>query len=507
VANLAKLRATNLKNAQGNSLKASEKRQQAAQAKVKSARFNLEAKKALSQAAVQRGTESSRIRGSLSQPALQLPNLAENSTNRFRISYTEKLQYALVSYRELLRFYRSAGANDIPILDRDSTWSGALEKWAEEARTMFNTSIDQDDPQIVEWDLTPEQIAALLSPEGFRVFFASEITEALPLFTVNNELEHYLQKNDLLSSPWKREFARVGINLSNQVSAQLDEGGNWKIIDKRTTPIRVTSYARNLELVDYWNIKPVRSWNIQSEALTYTAMNTLTVTRQHEPFTGALPLFTVNRELESYLQEGKLLNSPWKKEFARVGINLSNRASTNLDEVGNWRIIDEQEGLTCTVMNTLTVTRRQEPPAAGRSPLPNQYWEQIAPEAARTGRLIGVFLDASIEGTDQKISETDYQIEVKYLNDFRFDRKQVKLLRTSKPLRRGRTVFLQKDISPATALENISKLSKDEGEPHPYAVQGTPLSGTTLIRLFALGVKQFNKIKIRLLYKYYAPAG
>jgi hypothetical protein len=424
VAGLAKLRAANLKGAQENSLKASEKRQQATQAKVKSAQFNLESKKALSQAAMQRGAESSRIRGSLSQPALQLPNLSANSTNRLRVSYTGLLKDASGAYRELLRFYKSAGATDIPVLDRNSKWSEALENWAGKAQTQFNTSIDQEDPQTVEWDLTPEQIAALLSPDGFRVVFAPQITEALPLFTVSRELESYLREGKLLNSPWKRAFAQVGINLSSEVSAELDGGGNWKIVDKQTALIRVTSYRRNGD--------PFYSWNIQSEAVTYTAIS---------------------------------------------------------------------QG------NTLTVTRRQEPPTAGRSPLPNQYWEQIAPEAATTGRLIGVFLDATIELTDQKLSESDYQIEVKHLGDFWFDRKQIKLLHTAKPLRRSRTFFLQKDVSPEKALENINTLSKSEGDPHPYAVQGTPLSGTTLIRLLPLGNRQFSKVKVRLLYKFYAPAG
>jgi hypothetical protein len=207
------------------------------------------------------------------------------------------------------------------------------------------------------------------------------------------------------------------------VSAELDEGGNWKIVDKQTVPIRVTSFT--IKSV------PFHSWNIQSEAVTYT--------------------------------------------------------------------VKSEE-------NTLTVTRRQEPPAAGRSPLPNQYWEQIVPEAATTGRLIGVFLDATIEGTDQKLTESDYEIKVRHLGDFWTNRKQVKLLHTTKPLRRGRTVFLGKNVTPEKALENINIISKSEGDPHPYAVQGTPLSGTTLIRLFPVGARQFSKMKVRLLYKFYAPA-
>lgn len=421
VANLAKLRATNLRSAQENSLKASEKRQQAAQAKVLSAQFNLEAKRALSQAAMQRGAESSRIRGRLSNPALQLSNLAVNSTSRLRLDYVRYLEIATGLYRELVRFYRSAGATEIPALDRNSKWGEGLQVWAREAQTMFNTSIDQDDPQIVEWDLTPEHIAALLSPNGFRVFLASQITEAIPLFTVGRDLEIYLLEDKLLASPWQQAFAQEGIDLSTEVNAVLDVGGNWKIVDKQPRPIRAISYGEDGN--------PFHSWRIESEPITY-----------------------------SVIAKGA----------------------------------------------TLTVTRRQEPPAIGRSPLPNQYWEQISLEAARTGRLIGIFLDAVIEGTDQKLSESDYTIEAKYLGDYWSDRKSVKLLHTTKSVRRSRTVMLQKDVTPEIALKTINDLSISEGDPHPYAVQGTPLSGTTLIRLVATGTRQFTKMKIRLLYKFYA---
>jgi hypothetical protein len=399
-----------------------------AQAKVKSAQFGLEAKKALSQAAMQRGAECSRIRGSLSQPSLQLPNLATDSTNRLRAEYASSLEKATGYYRELLRFYKSAGVTAITALDRNSQWSAALTKWKEDAQKHFTTSIDQDDPQTVEWDLTPEQIAALLSPSGFRVFFASWITESLPLFTVSREFVKSLQEDQLLDSRWKKEFAQVGINLSDQASAKQDSGGNWKIVDKPTVPVRVMSYERKEK--DGPLQPSSHSWQIPSEAATYTVQSQ---------------------------------------------------------------------------RDSLTVTRRQEPPESGRSPLPDQYWEQIDLEAAETGRLIGVFLDATIEDAEQKLSESDYKIEVIHSGDFWINRKNVKLLHKPKPLRDGRTVFLQKDDSPAVALKTINDITTSEGDPHLYAFQGTPLAGTTRIRLIARSNRQFNKMKVRLLYKFYSP--
>lgn len=430
VANLAKLKATTLRNAQDNSLKASENRQQAAQSGVKSKQFNLQAKKALSQAAMQRGSEASRIRGSLSQPALRLPNLTANSTSRLRERYVELLKDAACNYRELLRFYKSAGATDIPTLERKDTWSEALGNWAKEAQTKFNTAIDQDDPQIVEWDLTPEQIAALLSLDGFRVVFASHITESLPLFSMSRALADLKEEQGgLLNSFCKMAFAEAGIHLSDHARAELDGNGpNWRIIDSQTTLIPVTAYEYNNDNKCYTFS---HKWNIRSEAATYTAI--------------------------------------------------------------------PQDDM-------LTVTRRQKPPKAGRSPLPNQYWEKISPDAARTGRLIGVFLDAFIEGTNQKLTESDFTINVNHLGDFWFDRKQVRLLHMAKQLPSSRTIFLHKGVSPEAALQDICNISKNEGDPHPYAVQGTPLSGTTFIRLDARGNQQFSKMKIKFLYKFYSPA-
>ncbi|BBD63257.1 hypothetical protein NIES2109_61070 (plasmid) [Nostoc sp. HK-01] len=431
---LAKLKATNLQTAQENALQASEKRQLAAQAKVTAAQFNLASKKAQEQAAMRRAAEASRIRGNLSQPPLRLPNLSADAINNLRVSYTQSLGDAFSAYRELLRFYYSAGATNIPKLKRNSsTWSEVLGKWTEDAQKYFSTSIDREDPQTVEWELTPEQIVALLSPDGFRVIFAPGITDAPPLFTVDIELKSYLQENKLLNSPWIKAFAQVGINLSDEVSAELErtelDGDGisiWKITDKQTKLISVVAYKRNGEMSHVWNIN--------SEPVSYT-------------------VFVFSKR------------------------------------------------------NIIEVTRRQKPPSVGRSPFPNQYWRPIDEDAAKTGRLIGVFLDATIKGTNTKLRESDYRVEVKHLGDFWSDQKQIQLLHTTKLLRSDRTVFLEQNATPKQALEAIINSSEGEGDPHPYAVQGTPLSGTTLIRLVSQGTQEFNNIKLMLLYKFNASAG
>jgi hypothetical protein len=422
VANLSKLRATNLQGAQENSLKASEKRQQAAQAKVKSAQFNLEAKKALSQGAVRRGAESSRIRGMLSQPALQLPNLAANATNRLRSSYLEALESAFRSYRELLRFYDAIGITTPSVEPISEQWSSFLEKHKEQ---LTNPSDKNDRPSVkfetIEWDLTPEQISSLLSPDGFRVVLASDITEAPHLFSVGKELQSYLETNKLANSPWIKEFAQVGINLSDKVTSELDGSGpNWKITDNQTRIVPITAYDEKGNLS--------HTWNIQSEAISYTATD---------------------------------------------------------------------EG------NTLTVSRRQLPLSEGRSPYPNQYWDKIDSKAIQTGRLVGVFLDAPIGSSTQRISGSDYKMKVNHLGDFWVNSKQVKLLHSTLELMDNRTIFLQATSSPPATLDEINKLAKSEGDPPPYTIQGTPLSGTINIHLESLGNKQFNKVKLWILYKYY----
>lgn len=433
VANLAKLREANRAEEKKKLLEASLKRQEGAQSKVKAARLNIEVRHAEAQAAMRRGAEASRIRGVLGRPALRLPNLSADATTRLRSNYVEALLESFRWYRELLRFYYAAGATEIPTIQRSTIqtddskkWSKAFEFWQEQAIQGFNTAFALDDPQTVEWDLTPEQIAALLSPDGFRMLFASDILENPTLFTVPAEWKSYLEGNNLVNSPWIKAFAQAGINLSGEISAEIDESGpNWKIIDNQTGDILVSSYQDNGAINHRWNI-----------------------TKEHITYTVILP------------------------------------PSGSEEQI-------------------LKVTRRQEPPLKGRSPLSNQYWVQISPEAAETGRIVGAFLEANIEGTAQKITEDDYQIDAKHLGDSWLNKKQVKLLHQAKKLEGAREIFLTDGRSPIDTLTAIRDFTEIEGEPTPFTVQGMPLSGTLSIRLRPLGVKQFNAIKLKVLYKYY----
>jgi hypothetical protein len=117
--------------------------------------------------------------------------------------------------------------------------------------------------------------------------------------------------------------------------------------------------------------------------------------------------------------------------------------------------------------------------------------------------LVGVFLDAPIGSSTQRISGSDYKMKVNHLGDFWVNSKQVKLLHSTLELMDNRTIFLQATSSPPATLDEINKLAKSEGDPPPYTIQGTPLSGTINIHLESLGNKQFNKVKLWILYKYY----
>jgi hypothetical protein len=117
--------------------------------------------------------------------------------------------------------------------------------------------------------------------------------------------------------------------------------------------------------------------------------------------------------------------------------------------------------------------------------------------------LVGVFLDVPIRGDTQRLSDFDYQMKVNHLGDFWVNRKQIKLLHTTLALRSNRCIFLQAGASPPATLLEINALAGSEGDLPPYTIQGTPLAGTIAIRLKSQGNKEFDRVKLWMLYKYY----
>jgi uncharacterized protein YcfJ len=450
VADLAKLRATNLKDAQRNSLKASEKRQQAAQAKVKSAQFNLEAKKALSQAAMQRGAEASRIRGTLSQPALRLPNPAVNATSRLRVDYINTLRPAFRAYRELLRYYKAAYSvvdpslqEQIPVLSKDGSWFNRFNSW--NVKDVFDSPKDpSQSSKSFAWDLTPQQIKSLFTPDGFKLIIAPHVEEQPILFSVPQEWQVYLDQLNRLNDGgiassdraeieqlwkpgfkqlWIQEFRRNGIDLSEQIVVKTEDSKkNWKIEDQKTESVEISV------LPEEGGVPPIQ-WEIK-KSISYSV---------------------------------------------------------------------KKNG------NRLFVTLRSLPEDLGYSDFSDRHFKRIDRSEARTGRIAAIFLTGKIRDSETDLEETNYEIKVTHLGDIwtTDSNKKIKV-----QLRKQRNLQDQRDffISPSAGLEErlitAQSFFQSQGDPDIFGVQGNPLSGTTVIRLNPKGsaAPPFKSLKLQVLY-------
>jgi hypothetical protein len=451
VANLAKLRETNIRNAKENSLKASEKRQQAAQAKVKAAQFNLEAKKALSQAAVQRGAEASRIRGTLSQPALQLPNLAENTTSRLRLNYVNTLSLAFRAYRELLRYYRVAYSvvdpslqAQIPVLPQDGSWFDRFSDWNTEIGDVFNSPEDPSQTSVdFAWDLTPQQIKSLFTPDGFKLIIAPHIEEQPILFSVPQEWQVYLDQLNRLNDDgiepsirdeveqlwkpqfkqlWVQEFRKNGIDLSDQIAVMTESTNlTWRIEERTTKPVQISVLPEGSELPIQWKI---------SKPISYSV-------RKNE--------------------------------------------------------------------NRLFVTLRNRPADLGQSDFSDRHFKRINRSEARTGRIAAIFLTGKIQGSETDLGEADYEIKVTHLGDVwtnGLNNKPKVQLRRPRNLQDQRDFFISLSTNLYDRLEDQRVFFQGQGDPDIYGVQGNPLSGTTVIRLNPTGdaAPPFENLKLQVLY-------
>lgn len=454
VANLAKLRQENLRDAQGNSLKASEKRQQAAQAKVKAAQFNLEAKKALSQAAVQRGAEASRIRGTLSQPALQLPNFSENTTSRLRAKYVDALSLAFRAYRELLRYYKVAYSvvdpslqAQIPILPQDGSWFDRFSAWNTEIGDVFNSpqSPSQTSADFA-WDLTPQQIKSLFTPDGFKLIIAPHVEEQPVLFSVPQEWQVYLDQLNRLNDDgigpsirdeveqlwkpqfkqlWVQEFRKNGIDLSDQIAVKTETTDvNWWIEDRTTKPVLISALLEDSTSPIQWEISKPTSYSV-------------------------------------------------KKNESRLFVTLRNR-----------------------------------PADLGQSDFSDRHFKKINRSEARTGRIAAIFLSGKVQNSVADLGEGEYEIKVTHLGDLwttgLIDKLKVQLRRPRK-LQDHRDFFISintDSVGLRSRLGGERNFFQEQGDPDIYGVQGNPLSGTTVIRLNPKGsaAPPFENLKLQVLY-------
>ncbi|MDZ8262905.1 hypothetical protein [Nostoc sp. ChiQUE01b] len=452
VANLAKLRATNLQGAQENSLKASEKRQLGAQAKVKSAQFNLEAKKALSQAVMRRGAEASRIRGTLSQPALQLPNLAANATNRLRVDYVDVLKQASRAYRELLRYYYAAysvvdpSLQKIPVLLRDGSWFNNFTKWHQAIGDKFSSpQAPSQASDSFEWDLTPQQIKSLFTSEGFKLIIAPHVEEKPILFSVPQEWQIYLDQLNRLNENigndeknlieqlwrpgfnklWIQEFRKNGITISDLVSITTeDTTKNWRIKDLETKPIEISFLPVGSALTVKWDIQKSISYSVIKDA------------------------------------------------------------------------------------DRLFITLRNSPEDLGQSDFNDRHFKSIDKFEAGTGRIAAIFLTGQVRNSTQFLKETDYAIQVSHLGDIWTIDSGTKIkvqLRKQRNLQDQRDFFIPLGTDLIARLNGEKNFFDGQGDPDIFGVQGNPLSGTTVIKLKPKGgaAPAFENLKLQVLYTFW----
>jgi hypothetical protein len=433
VVQLAKLRETDLANAQKNTLEAAKARRDGAKAKVKAAKAGLESKQALAEGANKRGAEASRIRVLLSQPPLRLVDepLALATTNARR-KHAEALNRAFRAYRELLRYFVAFQGNEPKLIEQPvTTWSDVLVLALKEVDDTFLQGAIPSAPDPLTWELTPEQIASLFTPSGFRVIVGPQVPESedFPLFNVSGAWEALLTSEQTVipeTSPWREEFRRYGIVLSDNATTELDSAGpNWKIVSFRQDPVPVFFYEERRKLDSV-------KWNIPLDvepAITYTI----------------------------------------KKENGQ-----------------------------------LVVTRRQRPLSAGRSAYNNAYFDFIGAAQASKARVVGVLLSGNVDGTAQKIASGDYEVEIEHLGDTYTSKKTV-LLHKPKKLSRNRIRFLETTTGSALqAIKEIQEILDVEGDPDPFRVTGTPLSGTTIIRFTQQGGLPFFNLKVQIVWKFYA---
>ncbi|HHY56707.1 MAG TPA: hypothetical protein GYA08_14870 [Chloroflexi bacterium] len=453
-ATLGRLSQEKIAEAKAQSTQAAAARARAAQARITAARAALEARRAYLQAALRRGSEAGRIRTFLAAPALPILDIAAAELAQARTRHVRNLERAMQAYRELVRFYRSIDASEdkIPLLARpdllsaganqSATWSDVFREWRQAVTDSFTSAgiAQQKTPEPLQWELTPEQIAALASPTGLRIVIGPQEDESPLLVRVSTGLAALLPADNTvapLAESWRRIFAENGVQLAADMRVKVESRASGKPVrwlvyaaTPAGEPVDVVSHAR-IDGAD----TPVLTWSI-------------------EP---------------------------------REAIGFDVRMADNKQELEVRRI------------------QHLRPQTNARSALPDRALERIPSQAARTGRMVGLFLTLHDRNTGRLLSDNEYTMFVEHLGDVWYSPREVRLFRprTSAQLG-GRFHFIRDTDDPLSYLQRRVDFAKLEGDPELLSVQGMPLSGTLVIRLLAEGMSEFEQVKVRLLYKYFA---
>jgi len=527
IAELTKVQSVKREEAEKNSYNAAVQRNAAAKAKVKAARYELESTAALLEAAKRRGAEASRIRGALYQP----PFLSLVSTNTLikpvREQYALSLDRAFEAYRQLMRYYRSADASQIPQIKipdpaRDSTWSDILRTWQDKDTRDILGSIDLDEKTPITWEFTPEQIAALFTPKGFSIVNGPNVSESPLLFrtsgasllrqlneetgkensflnllfttAITPSLEGGLNSGEI-SSEWLNILQEQGIPLSNADTIFISDSYNkevWHLADKSTRRKRYTVIKND----KFTRVTADGNLAVYSRSLWFEEFERNGIDLSTEVVVrGGAPKWKIYDRRERNVSISKISDSGESDELWQI-------PTKSIEEFVAYLVTSSSDS------DVLEVRRTQDPPEIKRSPFPNSYCNELTPDRAKTGRIIAVLLEAKIWDSSQQISENDYPIEVIHLGDRWLSSKYVEIHRSRpRKLSNSRVTFLEAGTSPSMYLANVKEDAKANGDPSPLIVPGTPLSGTTVIRL---GTKQtsqpeFRRLKMTIYYNYFTP--
>ncbi len=279
VVGLSQLQSANLQDAKEMSNRAAAERANAASARVTAAQAALDARRAYMLAARRRKDEAIRIRSALSRPPITL-DFSANSAAVARKEHEKALEIALKAYRELVRFYVSIGVpQSNPALLPDEMWGSEQKTWSDWYQNWMGSTTDTftapgvvtTKTELIEYDLTPRQIAALAS-KGFRLVCRPSEYESPPedsvLFQIGST------EAQLSAAQWQEVFAAHRMPLTGGEQYQPSPDSLPLTIEDSIKQVVVSSHPHRWSIPDgrKYQIKIVDGIRQVSERREYKTM-------------------------------------------------------------------------------------------------------------------------------------------------------------------------------------------------------------------------------------------
>lgn len=357
------------------------------------------------------------------------------------------------------------------------------------------------------------------TPHQIRVNYLREIEKA---FTAYRELlrYYYASGND-------HDFTKIEDIDPNQPWSTTLSNYYDQIAEIFTSTCRQTT--RQLEL----NLTPSQIQSLLSpegfKIIVFPNLESL------------LTLFTVPEEWKVYLDN--LANADlndsekrkwlpgfeqlWLPKFADNGINLGDIENITVSKTGqgwqitapdlepteisiqpdgseyttNWTVSAPVTYLIRKKGNQLVISYRNNIREEARSDFRDCHLFNLSDRQVQTGKIAAIFFEGKILGQDGYITSQEYYPEVIHLGQM-FAKNTIKQVQPRK-LNSNRVFLIDDKTNPRDRLNFESEFFRTQGDPNPYSVQGIPLSGTTIIRLFPTSyLEAFSSLKLHILYSY-----